>query len=717
MNNQKQQQLAYKQYKALAEYIDRIGADQLNHKRFMVKVWHGKYYQEKVVIKLNDDGTISCPDIEYAPTDQEASAIAAELKNAEWPKTIQFNLANLRQLKQQTSGTFFSFIDRTTGDYIMVQERLELPDGSKHYRPWVFCADGNWVMMEPDGLLPFWMQPQPTSQKIMLHEGPKSALAASILSSDKNHPWQKTLSEYEHWGVIGGARSAHRVDYDVLKKAKPLEVVYVCDNDYEGKTALHTVSQYYGGTLKAVSFGDLFPPAFDMAEPIPANAPSLPSLFVPVTWATKNIGKTTPIYTLREEFQKEWYHTIAPEYFIHKNHPQIRHNETEFNSAVRPFSDAINTARLMRKTFANKAQTVQYNPAMKPGLYNDTSGSYVNTYLGPFIEPEKGDIQPFLELIEHLFADPVERLEVLRWIATLVCCPATRMRYGLLLISETQGVGKTSLFNTLIQLVGPHNTSRPPEHAIVESQFNAWSAHVRLVVVDEIYSGQSRKAYDRIKPIITEDEIEVNQKHTQPYKIQNWAHIAASSNSVKALHLDDGDRRWLVPKVSEVQKPEEYWNRWHTYRKAGGLSHIMHYLQTFVENHGAVNTGAHAPSTAMKEEVIMASRSAGQQFAQDIAAAALEASAHNGQRVVLLLQEVRAAVAAERCVSMNHQTLETLLTLRKVMRQAGLFEPPTRLKVEGRMQYIMATKPIEEEETWVKNLKPQHIRPEELLGM
>jgi hypothetical protein len=54
---------------------------------------------------------------------------------------------------------------------------------------------------------------------------------------------------------------------------------------------------------------------------------------------------------------------------------------------------------------------------------------------------------------------PVERqrLEVKRWIATLIARPAVKMRYGLLLVSETQGVGKTTLGHMLTEVIGRHN--------------------------------------------------------------------------------------------------------------------------------------------------------------------------------------------------------------------------------------------------------------------
>ena len=86
----------------------------------------------------------------------------------------------------------------------------------------------------------------------------------------------------------------------------------------------------------------------------------------------------------------------------------------------------------------------------------------------------------------------------MRWCATLVARPDIRMEYGVLLISEMQGVGKGTLGERILApLVGPWNCSFPTEQSIVDSSFNSWIAHKRLAVVHEIYAGHNIKAYNK----------------------------------------------------------------------------------------------------------------------------------------------------------------------------------------------------------------------------
>src|SRR4029079_10685962 len=72
---------------ALNAYLTRIGADELNFRRYMVREWHGKYYVEKGLIRIVD-GKIKVSHAEYAPTDDERERIERALKDIEFPHSI-----------------------------------------------------------------------------------------------------------------------------------------------------------------------------------------------------------------------------------------------------------------------------------------------------------------------------------------------------------------------------------------------------------------------------------------------------------------------------------------------------------------------------------------------------------------------------------------------------------------------------------------------------
>ena len=617
---------------ALADYLKRIGAEERNFRRFVVKeTGENGYPIERAVIQIKD-GTISCSLAEHAPTDDEKAAIENALKDAEFPQSIGASKFAVDELRKRlgNNGTFYEFYDRKDGTATwplvkMVQQVRIKEDGTKLPLPWSYWSDGEWRMMEPDGPLPFWKPAKKsTACRIMIHEGAKAAAYVDALVNDRDatHPWKEELSQYEHWGMIGGALSGPlRTDYDELRRENPKEVVYACDRDYVGESALKTVSKHYGKKMRGIMFGDKFDVSWDMADPMPPEIDfPLETLMRPATWATKPIGeKKKPSFEIRPEFACEWWFCSSPEVFVHRDRLDEMFTKEEFNTKVRAFSHVADTAAKLKVDVAGQVDDLKYVPSQPPGIYTENNRRYINTHKPSIIEPNNVDPGPWIKFMEHLIPDAEERHETNKWCATLMAHPEVRMLYGLLLISETQGVGKGTLAKILRANVGEWNTSQPDEYDVVESNYNYWAAHKRLAICHEIYAGHSFKAYNKLKSLMTEANITVKKKFLPDYEIDNWLHVLACSNSKECLRIEDSDRRWLVPGMVEDALTIGYWsefNKWLT--EKGGLGAIKQWAIKFCEEHGAVVTGAHAPNTMLKKEVAEASYTPGMALAATI---------------------------------------------------------------------------------------------------
>ena len=627
----------YKRYSALAIYIDRIGAEQLNFRKFMVKEHKGHYYTEKAIIVIKDDGTILCKNKEYKPTPLEEEAIKLQLQDEtkKWPKaTGAKNIDDLVKMLKVNKKDLFEFYDRSnkTDQIIMVQQKIVKPDGSKAYVPWTKFNDGKWLNMEPDGLLPFWKPKYRMKAKIMIHEGAKcGAFANWLCTSDskeavalrKTHPWSDELMDYEHWGMIGGALAPHRTNYDELAREKPIEVVYFCDNDWKGKKALELISPSWGKALKGIKLDGRWPEAWDIADELTiVTCPKLFSnetgrylgdsirqLLSPATFATKLVTTAEtagrPVIVAREEFMQEWYHCVRPEVFFHKDYPNREYTINEFNNLVAPFSQSKDTGSIIKKDGVQKGATLIYRPGEPPGISFDRSGTKINMHVPTHIKPENGNVSIWENYMKLLFPNEKDRKEVLRWCATLIAHPEVKMSYGLLLISVTQGVGKTTLGQDILApLMGDTNTSYPTEHEVTDSTFNYWEVNKRLAIVNEIYSGDNSKSYNRLKSTITEKMTPVSKKYQASYEIENWVHVFACSNSWRALKIETGERRWLVPEVSEDKQTQKYWNKLHDWLDHdNGLGKIMAWAMDYCKKNGHIKKGEEAPNTERKKEV------------------------------------------------------------------------------------------------------------------
>jgi len=287
----------------------------------------------------------------------------------------------------------------------------------------------------------------------------------------------------------------------------------------------------------------------------------------------------------------------------------------EFDDLVRPFSDVKTTSDLVMIEDAMKMATINYDPSRNSGVFagKNKSGMYINTFeKGPYV-PEKGDAGPWVNFMEQLCPIEKDRIELMRWCATLIARPDIKMSYGVLIVSETQGVGKSTLgVNVLGKIVGQANLSEPTE-AMLEDKFNSWAARKRLVVIHEIYSGHSNKIYNKLKSLFSEGTASIRQMNKDAYDIDNWAHVLACSNSTRALKMDNYDRRWFIPKVTNKKLPKKYWDNFFEWLEdQGGLNKIMYWAEEFLKKHPPVMKGERAPDTEAKRSMIEEGYSEGQ---------------------------------------------------------------------------------------------------------
>jgi hypothetical protein len=695
----------YKSIPPLQQYIDRIGAHQLNFRTFMIKVSHGNYYEEKAIIKIGKDGLIECSHKEYEPTSKEEDAIKSAFSVMKFPK--QINAKTIEGLKSHLKNAdgYHVFYDETRKHIIMVQERRVNKDGTKSYIPWTFFDDGEWRSLEPEKSLPFWKPSKKRGKsKLMIHEGAKAALFVDDLINNPKrkkellkHPFGEELKEFEHWGMIGGALAPHRTDYKELAKSNPTNVVYICDNDNAGKSALQKVSRLYKKKFKGVFFDARWPTSWDLADEFPKEffekdiykGPKLSDLFLSATWATEKVSGVDgkKISVLTSAFREEWLHCIKPEVFIHKDAPNIMYNANEFNNVVAPFSDVADTARLVKNDLTDKGLSLKYDPSLKGGSFSFDKRSggdnrrFINTYKDSNIECTEGDYSPFVEFMNRLCPSEQDRFELMKWCATLIAKPEIKMSYGVLVISQMQGVGKTTLGEKILRpIVGIHNTSVPEQNQIVDSAFNEWQELKRLVVINEIYAGDNHKAYNYLKGLVTDSTITINKKFCSTYQLDNWLHIYACSNSMAALKLENDDRRWLVPQINSNQSPDKYWRKFYRWLDhENGLGKVKQWAFDFTKENGHVLAGQHAPMSEFKTQVVEESLGNDMAFVLSV----LKGLKKEGDKPMIVSdQDVIDLLRNENYDGKKDKRLLKPLTVRKLAKDNGWFT------VKGQTNYM-----------------------------
>jgi hypothetical protein len=467
-----------------------------------------------------------------------------------------------------------------------------------------------------------------------------------------------------------------------------------------------------------VRFGAAFKPHFDLADPFPdfpnpRDVPTLEDCTEPATWATTK-------KRLRAEFVEEWLFTVRPAAFVNRDRLHRRYDEAEFNAAIGPFSDVPNVAALLRKYHSAKAEGLTYEPGKPSGPIALGGAQVIHMYQPSPIKAVAGDVTPGEDFLERLIPSEKDRDELKRWVATLIARPDIRMTYSVLLISITQGVGKTTFADIVVELVGKSNCSFPKPAQVVDSKFTHWQAFKRLAVIAEIYDGQTAKAYNKLKDVLTDENCEVEEKYEKPFLIKNWIHVIASSNSFRALKMDQQDRRWFIPEVTEEKQPDEYWPGFrHWLNMEGGLAAVRAWAPEYLKEVGPIPTGRHAPMSETKERSIEEGRSLGERLIADLGQNVAEATREDGTKLKIVLRqdEIRSWLAARKA-SINQDTygrhgtlmLETPEKIAGILRSCGLILPRERFNAGGERFRIVANFPVEPGTMW-EALKPDYHLP------
>ena len=441
------------------------------------------------------------------------------------------------------------------------------------------------------------------------------------LDEFSDHPWKDTLDSAAHVGWVGGALNPNRTDWSPLNKAGINYIYITADNDAEGKSAVPKIAKELRKITFSIAFDVQFGTGFDLADPFPKDlfkqigderiytGPTFQELKEVATWMTDLIPqkKGRPIVALRGHVPKLWASISETGQIICLHMPEKIMTEGVASTYFSRFSDSKNnTCSLIRKKRLNEIVKPCYRPDKKQMIISGEDGKEINVYIGSSIIPIKRSPKPFLDFMKYLIPNKTERTELLRWCATLIARPEIRMGYSVLLFSQEQGVGKTTLASEILKpLIGARNTSFPDETAI-QSDFNGWRAHKRLVVVSEIYQGKSWKVYNALKAVITDKDVNVNIKHISAYTIDNWCHVLASSNSPQALKMDNKDRRWFVPEVVEENWTKEQYTKLYQWLATGGLSAIRYWAEHYGDY---VSKSEHAPTTDRKQQLIEDSKS------------------------------------------------------------------------------------------------------------
>lgn len=202
-----------------------------------------------------------------------------------------------------------------------------------------------------------------------------------------------------------------------------------------------------------------------------------------------------------------------------------------------------------------------YDPSQPASMFFVHAGKkYLNTYSPTYPEPDPEHAQAAGELFQrhlsNLIAEPDYRAILTDFCAYMVQCPGRKIRWAVM-IQSCEGGGKTFLAEAMKAVLGAEHV-KTISGAAIKSGFNEWSFGHQLVVLEEVrVAGTNRhEIMNALKPLITNDDISINQKFRDAREVTNISNYMLFSNHHDAIHLTPGDRRYFVVK-SPMQAKEQ----------------------------------------------------------------------------------------------------------------------------------------------------------------
>jgi hypothetical protein len=284
-------------------------------------------------------------------------------------------------------------------------------------------------------------------------------------------------------------------------------------------------------------------------------------------------------YETLDSLVKKWVYVEREEVFV------ARERDSENNLTiykVSAFDRAFNRVRYNKKlgkisqvlldieTYHTDRRMPRFKTfAFAPGRPENNGGN-LNLWKPSDIKPIECDFlfddenAWFHRHLEYLLPDEDERREVWLWLCWVFQNQDKHPHVALMIHGLRTGTGKSYLRHVMRRLLGDANYF-PITQKMLERNFDNWKVYTKLLGIEEVRPGGSinNSIIRNLHDLISEDQMPVEIKGKDVFKMANYLAIMASSNEDNALEIEDDQRRWLIVSCDRAgilePKPDAYY--------------------------------------------------------------------------------------------------------------------------------------------------------------
>jgi hypothetical protein len=213
-------------------------------------------------------------------------------------------------------------------------------------------------------------------------------------------------------------------------------------------------------------------------------------------------------------------------------------------------------------------------------IIKDGTCTYLNKYIPGTLEPIKptyGNLKPWLDLINYLFPNKIEREHVLNWLAFVVQNPGVKIRHAIMVYSKDWQIGKGSMFSVLTDILGEDNCEPGSVKSILDK--GVTFTEKLVVLIDECRGigdhNENKKLLNDLKTIITESKIQKRLLYKDFGAAKQFTNFLIFTNNDDALSIDANDPRYFVTENLEKRLDQDFYTNFHKWRQDKGSSYVM----------------------------------------------------------------------------------------------------------------------------------------------
>jgi len=251
-------------------------------------------------------------------------------------------------------------------------------------------------------------------------------------------------------------------------------------------------------------------------------------------------------------FEESFYHPVK----------DLTFTPSAVQRAHASLAPSKNIAKLMLESVDLKmVDTCEFVPGVDQSMSMHKGRRIFNTWQPRKIIPsdEGADVSIFTDHLKYLTDYDEEGFQHLgSCIAHVLANPGRRLRHAVVIGSHKEGTGKSYLKQVFRGIIGNDHVMEVGTDQLRE-QYNDWLANSEVVFIEELMAGGRLEIANRMKPMLSEDNVTIRKMRTDSYVSNNPASFFCTTNHTNAIILDKDSRRfWVWMSESDPHPPSYY---------------------------------------------------------------------------------------------------------------------------------------------------------------